>query len=246
MNNIGIIIQARTGSKRFPNKVLTPFWKSHSILEIITNNLRAINQKIVIATSTATGDDLIESFAREKGIDVYRGNENDVLQRFIETAKYFHFNNIIRVCADNPFLDIPSITELIEAAKTKETEYIGIKVKDKPGIQTHFGLWAEFVTLEALKKVNQLTNQPLYHEHVTNYIYNNPEKFSIYWIDKTEKFGELEGRLRFTIDTPADFKNMQKLINKLSENDTNSLISTSLKSNEILNEMQNQIQENGK
>ena len=48
-----------------------------------------------------------------------------------------------------------------------------------PAILTHFGFWAEIVKTETLKKVSKCTQEPLFIEHVTNFIHTQPERFKI-------------------------------------------------------------------
>ena len=83
-------------------------------------------------------------------------------------------------------------------------------VNDKPSIKTHFGFWAEYVTLDALEKVQTATQESIYHEHVTNYIYTHPDDFKIEWLKTPEV---LQGRedIRLTIDTEQDFIDAQEI-----------------------------------
>ncbi|MDB4710952.1 hypothetical protein OAF16_04405, partial [Flavobacteriales bacterium] len=107
MSETGIIIQARTGSTRLPNKIILPFYKEKGILELIVERINKYTDiPIVVATTKNPKDDAIVKIASKNGVGCYRGSENNVLSRFIETAKKNNFKNIIRICADNPFLDI--------------------------------------------------------------------------------------------------------------------------------------------
>jgi spore coat polysaccharide biosynthesis protein SpsF len=112
--SIGIIIQARTTSTRLPNKVVMPFYDKKSIIEILIDRISAIhNYPIVLATTSNISDDVLINVAKSKGVQTFRGDEHNVLQRFIGCAEQYAFNSIIRVCADNPFLDVQLIEPMV-------------------------------------------------------------------------------------------------------------------------------------
>lgn len=205
------LVQARMGSTRLPHKVLRPFYNNKCILDLLVNKLNQIaDTSIIIATSVGLENDVIEKFCKERNIVCFRGEENDVLKRFIDAAEANGVDRIIRICSDNPFLELNSIKKLVEVAKNSDAEYISFNINGIPSIKTHFGFWTEYVSLDALKKVQRLTDEKLYHEHVTNYIYSNPEIFKIEWIEGPAC---LKGRsnIRLTIDTLEDFANAQNV-----------------------------------
>lgn len=247
-----IIVQARTGSTRLPKKMILPFFEGKGVLEITLERLinKFSNEGLVLATTESDKDDVLENIASELGVKVYRGSEEDVLSRFIETAEKYESDHIIRVCADNPFLDINSVSKLIDELTEGKYDYISYKVNSKPSILTHFGIWAEGVKLDTLKKVNELTNEKLYLEHVTNYIHTgNPEKFNIKLIEAGSVFEE-NPDMRLTLDTKDDFDLQKEIYGKLysmnSEirfEDIVSLLNENIYMKEI---MKKQIEENEK
>ncbi len=201
----GIIVQARTGSRRLPNKVLLPFYQEQSILEIILQKLKTLNHPVVVATSNHPNDNEIIKVASKNNIQIFRASEENVLERFIDCAQENNFSNIIRVCADNPFIDTCYIEELVD----ESADYSAHFFQNKPSIQTHWGVFAEFVSLSALKKTHFLTKEKTYLEHVTNYIYQNPELFTITKINPP--FLCQANDIRLTVDTAEDFKLSQTL-----------------------------------
>ncbi|NWJ51790.1 MAG: NTP transferase domain-containing protein [Bacteroidetes bacterium] len=209
--DILIIIQARTGSTRLPNKMLIPFANGKTILEIIVERLKLfVDLPIIIATTQNKADDALEELAKSLKVDFYRGAENDVLNRFVSAAEYAGAKRIIRVCADNPFLNALAMNELVLFASQSSADYISFRINGKPSIKTHFGFWGEYVTLDALKKVASKTGAPLYREHVTNYVYEHPELFKNSWINSTQSLEKRED-IRLTIDTKTDFENVSNL-----------------------------------
>lgn len=211
---IGIIIQARTGSTRLPNKVVLPFYNGSSILDILINKLLVFKDtyKIILATTDAPDDTVLVDIAKKYNIEYYVGDQLDVLKRFVDAATEFNLDTVIRVCADNPFLDTGFIQDLIDYFKSHpRLDYLSFKNHNgTPAIKTHLGLFTEIVTLDALRRVQQQTNEKLYREHVTNYIYANPDKFEVH-LEKMPGYLIAREDLRFTIDDREDFSNLKEL-----------------------------------
>ena len=213
-----LIIQARTGSTRLPQKMVLPFFDGKGIFEILLDRLMdaRLNVPIILATTENQGDNILVEITEKKGIDVFRGSEENVLKRFIGAAEVFDVEKIIRVCADNPFLDIAALRFLIDEVSHSDTDYWGFAKKDgTPSIKTHYGFWAEGVKTEALRKVSDLTREKLYLEHVTNYVYSNPALFSIFLQPIQQEVQALN--IRLTIDTLEDFKIAQEVYLKAEE-----------------------------
>lgn len=214
----GIIIQARMGSTRLPGKILKPFYDEQRLLDVLLENLHKIeNAKVIVATSLSSNNDELVSYLQSRNELVFRGSENDVLNRFISAAEVNDVDRIIRICSDNPFMDVSSLQQLVKTAIHSDADYIGFRINDTPSIKTHFGFWGEYVTLDALKRVQSTTevDSPA-HEHVTIHIYTHPEEYKCEWIE-CPNF--LQGRedIRLTIDTAEDFINAQKVYSELKE-----------------------------
>jgi len=210
---ISIIIQARIGATRLPQKMSLSFWNGMSMLEIlfIRLNEAGFNIPVIVATTTNDCDNFIENLALKHNIQPYRGDEHHVLMRFIDAAKFYQTEKIIRICADNPLLDMDALRFQIQSFSTSDVDYWCYSLKDAtPTIKTHYGFWTEGVTLEALEKVAATTNEKIYQEHVTNYIYANPEKFKLHF-ERISDFVENNKSIRLTVDTIQDFE-LSKII----------------------------------
>lgn len=210
---IHFIVQARSGSTRMPNKILLPFYETKSILDLLIEKLKQIEgTRVVIATTVSANCDTIEKVAKVHNVACFRGSEEDVLQRFIDAAEENRADKIIRVCSDNPFLELDSIKKLVACASGswENYDYVSFNIDGCPSIKTHYGFWTEYVTLDALKRVKSFTNESLYHEHVTNFIYSNPDKFKIDWINGPDII-KSHPDIRLTIDTQEDFVNAQQI-----------------------------------
>lgn len=243
-----VIIQARMGSTRLPKKMTLDFYQSKGILEILIEKLQSIFHKnqIVLATTTNITDNVLEDIAKSKNILFFRGNEENVLKRFIDCANYYGKQKIIRVCADNPFLDLNLLLELLSKVENDNYDYVSYEVSGIPAIKTHYGFFCEFVLLDALLKVANTTKEQLYLEHVTNYIYSHPESFRIKWLQAPEIISN-EKNVRLTIDTIDDFNTVKSIYHKLEEPlNYKSIISYINSRNDLKEIMYNQIHKNEK
>lgn len=215
---IGIIVQARVGSTRLPRKVLKPVFQSKSILDIILERFSTVSYPLVLATSVAPADDDIVAVAEKHGVDCFRGSEQNVLKRFVDTTNRYGFDFVIRVCADNPFLSLGLFDQLMDEAEARafDFDYLSFAYLSKPTILTHFGFFTELVRVEALRKALVQTSEAIFQEHVTNYIYKHPDKFRVERIELAADF-VVDPNIRMTVDTAQDFDLASALYQKLMD-----------------------------
>ena len=246
----GIIIQARISSTRLPKKMTKSFFNDKGIFELITEKILYFfpNTTIVVATSSNPVDDEIEKLCLKLGVQCFRGSENNVLQRFIDAAVKFNISKIIRICADNPFLNMLALKELIEYSTNSNADYISYKTSlNKPSILTHYGLWAEYISINALLKVSKLTQDRFFTEHVTNFVYSNENLFDIDFILIPYTI-EQHSNVRLTLDTQEDFLLLQEIYKNVPNIDisTEMLIQTVVKHEKWTEKMNKQIIQNSK
>ena len=204
MHRFGVVIQARTNSSRFPKKIVQPVDGEMTFLHFLVERLSVLKNDIpiFIATSDTEADDIIEQIGNSLNIPVFRGSENNVLNRFIQCATKFKVDAIVRVCSDNPFIDIASLKKLI--ATYKGEDYLSYSINNTPSILTHYGFFAELVSLHALKKVEQ---QQTCQEHVTNCLYTNKDLFNVAFIPLHIS----SSSIRCTLDTEIDFEVLKRI-----------------------------------
>lgn len=201
------VIQARMGSVRLPGKILMPAFEGKSILDIITARLqeRFPHIPLYIASGPEKDNAALGAWAAGKNIRVTWGSENDVLSRFRTLAEQTGADYLVRICADNPFLDMDYLQELLDAAAEDPADYIAQHVNGTPSIRSHLGLYCELVSGEALRhKMNNLS--PENCEHVTSYMYGEGrEHFRIHWVEHHWP-AEVLHSLRLSVDTPEDME----------------------------------------
>ncbi|MEN0005319.1 MAG: hypothetical protein AAF798_14290 [Bacteroidota bacterium] len=248
---IGIIIQARTNSSRLPQKVIKPFWQEQSILDIVISQLKKLRLPIVLATTTSKEDQVIVDVARAHQIGWYCGDEADVLQRFLDVITRERFDFVFRICADNPFLSIELMEELLARAEALSFnfDYLSHKWKETPAILTHFGVFSELASSKALASIKQLATDSTVYEHVTYFLYTNPAIFKSEFLAVEKSFFTYV-ETRLTVDTPTDFKVAQQIfeaLNKQGKAPTIEAINSYIvEQDAILPLMQSQIETNKK
>ena len=167
----GIIIQARTGSTRLHNKILLPFYGEQRIIDILIANIRQAcpDKCIVLATTSRPQDDVLAEVARQAGILCFRGDEDNVLDRFIRAAEAFGIGRFIRVCSDNPFLRPETFNTFFAEHTSAPADYIAYGFADgRPTIKSHLGLYAELTTTDALRRAAVATQEKLHVDHVSS------------------------------------------------------------------------------
>ena len=218
--SIGVIIQARTGSSRLPQKIILPFYQGKGVLELLIERLNKTltNIPIVVATTENAADDILVNLCERRKLRYFRGNENNVLDRFIAASTHFNFKKVVRICSDNPFLDESALNVLVNGLQQSDVDYwCYTKSDNTPTIKTHWGFWCEGVSLRALKEVSKLTKEPLYLEHVTNYIYTFPKIFNIHYQHIPIEV-ERNDNIRLTLDTKEDFAIQSEIYKDIIEN----------------------------
>lgn len=213
INRIGLLVQARAGSTRLPGKMLKPFYLGDTIPKIILEKLKRVfpPSSIVLCTTRTSEDDALERLAEECGVRCYRGDEDDVLQRFIDAAEEFSFENVIRVCADNPFLSQKYLGILVDEFKLRGCDYLSYAYLDgTPIMKGHIGLFAEVMKTDFLRRIAGKTSLPLYREHVTNYVYEHLTDFDAQFLLVPKPFTSRKD-IRLTIDTEQDFTYVQEI-----------------------------------
>jgi len=204
--DIAFIVQARSGSTRLPNKMNMPFYEDQTIIDIILNRLKTYfkNIPVILATTTNAKDDAIVQTGIRNKVEIFRGSEDNVLSRFVDASKAFSVKHVIRICADNPFISVKYLQDLIEFYKTEKVDYVSfMSATGLPAMKTHFGFFAEITSSESLEKTAQKTQDTFFCEHVTNFIYGNPDVFSLNFIKIPIEIEK--ANIRLTVDTLEDF-----------------------------------------
>ena len=170
------IIQARCGSTRFPNKVFADICGKPLIWHVINRLKFAYTiDEIVLATTTNSLDDKLYEWAILNHITVFRGSENDVLNRYYNSAITCKADIIIRITADDPFKEPLIIDRAVRVLQEEKADFV---CNNYPPTFPE-GLDVEVFTRKALEVAESKSVSSFEREHVTQYFYRNPSDFKI-------------------------------------------------------------------
>jgi spore coat polysaccharide biosynthesis protein SpsF len=211
---VGIILLARMKSSRLLNKHSLKI-NGRILLDYLLERLKKSKEidEIILATTFDKTDDVLEELAKKENIKYFRGEIDDVLDRVIKCAEKNNLDIIVRITGDSPFIEPEQIDRLVKEFRNNNYDYLSLKTKDGvPIILSGFGLAVEVVSLDALKKAYSLTKNKVDLEHVTPFIYKNPQIFKVKFLDypKLKEFNHND--LRLTVDFQEDLENMKEII----------------------------------
>jgi spore coat polysaccharide biosynthesis protein SpsF len=207
-------IEARMTSSRLPGKVLLPAF-GQPMLHHLVRRLRAVPSlhDIVLATTVnATDQPLVDFAAREK-LRIFRGSEDDVMERVIGAAESVGAEVIVEITADCPIIDPDIVEQVVRIFQRNDADYVSnAKVRSYPD-----GMDVQVFRLETLKHSAAMTRERLDREHVTRHIGMHPELFrhlhvvappSLHWPE-----------LGLTLDEPRDYELIKHIIETLAPRD---------------------------
>lgn len=214
-NKIGIIIEARTESKRFKNKILKKLYKNLSVLEYLLTKLKTqkIASKIVVATTKKKSDDIICKICEKQKIKFFRGSENNLIKRVSDAAKYFDIHHIIQITSDNPFLELSIVKKLKKIYLSGKYDFVTNSLKRSYPIGSDIRVFSLKKLIESKDKVSGTKKQ-----HTCHYFVTNLDKIKYY--NLVGKNIYYRPNLRLTLDYPEDLKLYRILFRKL-KNKTN-------------------------
>ncbi|HEX8814015.1 MAG TPA: glycosyltransferase family protein [Terriglobales bacterium] len=206
------IIQARMGSTRLPGKVMLEVC-GKSVLARVFDRVRRsrLAGEVVVATTVHAADDILVGECQRLGVEVFRGSEDDVLDRYYWAARQFSADAIVRICSDCPLIDSEIVDRTIECFLNVRVDYAS-NALDRTYPR---GLDVEVMTLRALYSSWQQATVFYQRSHVTPYIYQNSELFRIARV----RSGEEHGELRWTLDTPEDLAFIRAVYERMSRLD---------------------------
>ena len=203
---ITAIIQARYSSTRLPGKILLPLGDT-TILGHTVRRVREAKKigEVLVATSDEPSDNKTEVHCKEIGVKVYRGNLDDVLDRFYQAANSVHAEHICRITADCPVIDPKVINKVAAAYEKEKPDYISTgraRTTYPDGMDTEI---FPFAALERAWKEAKLLSE---REHVTPYIWKRPETFRVSEVKNDRDLS----KVRLTIDEPADYEVLKRIV----------------------------------
>lgn len=198
------IIQARMGSSRLPGKILMPLGDSDVLSYVVERCRKIIGvDEVIVATSNLVQDNAVAQWCQQKNVAYYRGSETDVLDRYVQCAKMYQPDYVMRVTADCPFVDYVMASEMV-ATMAQQPNDICILEGELPR-----GLAVEMIAYDALCKIDAIGKEERHREHVTYYAYEFKEQFTQTHYKAPQNI-QAHG-LRITLDTAEDYELIQQV-----------------------------------
>ncbi len=208
MNRVVAIIQTRMGSSRLPGKVMEDIGGETMLARVVGRTKRAqLLHEVVVATTVNPEDEVIVDECQRLHVAVYRGKENDVLDRYYQTALVYQIGTIVRITSDCPLIEPAVVDKVISAFLSEGPDYASNAIE-----RTYpLGLDVEVMTMHALTRAWQEAAKPHERTHVTPYIYQNPSKFCLLHVRGDADYSHY----RWTVDMPEDLAFVRAVYERL-------------------------------
>ena len=210
MSIIGII-QCRTGSKRLKKQLLN--LGKYNISEWVIRRVKKSKklEKIILATSKHKDNKVLINLAKKLKIEYFVGSERNLFSRFFKIAKMYKPNYVVRICADNPFIDPKEIDKLVTYTVKNNLDYSFNHIPYKKNMYID-GVGAECIKsnyfFDNKKKIEK---NFFFKKHVTSYIWSNKKKFVFKYQKSPKKYSY--PNLKLDVDTFEDYCKLFKFMN---------------------------------
>lgn len=208
VKKIVCIVQARMSSSRLPGKMLKPLAGKPNIEQVFRQlSFSKRIERSILATSTDAADDRLYEWAAGNNTECFRGNLDDVLDRFYRAAEKSGADILVRVTGDCPLIDPKVIDSVIGLHLEKGFDYTSNV--DPPTFPD--GYDTEVFNFDALKRAWKDAVLKSDREHVTPFIRNGKDIF------KTGNYvsGSHLEHLRVTLDNEEDYRLISLIYEKL-------------------------------
>jgi spore coat polysaccharide biosynthesis protein SpsF len=206
------VIHARMGSSRFPGKMLADLG-GYPILEWVVRRAQKTRsiERLILATSDLAADTVLHELGTSLDIEVFRGSHEDVLRRVLDAARPYEPDALLRICADNPFVDSELLDELVMRFRHNWSDY-AFNHRPGLGLQVADGFGGEVFDAAVLATIPTRFENRRYREHLTSPFWDHQHLFSIQAVEVQANLRH--PHLRFDVDTPDDLSYLNFLVEK--------------------------------
>jgi spore coat polysaccharide biosynthesis protein SpsF len=210
---IVVVVQARTGSTRLPNKVLMPLAGKPLLLRMLERVQAASSfDELIVATTTDKSDDTIRFLCKEAGVRCYSGHPTDLLDRHYHAAKDCAADAVVKIPSDCPLIDPAVIDKTLNfyKANSEKFDYVGnLHPATYPD-----GNDVEVMPMNQFERAWREAKKDFEREHTTPFFWEQPERFRIgkvLW----ETGQDFSMTHRFTIDYKEDYEFISAVFDEL-------------------------------
>jgi len=215
---VGIIVQARLGSKRLPQKIFKQLTPEHIVLEYLLKRLSNCHNYdcLVVATTKNLKDNVLAEWLDENNYLYYRGDEANCLKRYCETCNKFNIDIIVRITSDCPLVIPEIVDEMIGYYLNNRTEIDYLSNRQ----YTNFpeGLDTEIFSKRIIQEALRYAEKQEELEHINYFFLYRNQKYKIRYFNQNTGFDY--SKYKLSIDTKSDLSRIQNLFfqNKLKYN----------------------------
>ena len=215
--DIALVIQARTSSSRFPEKVLSPLRGIPMLLWTI-NYCRKTNLPLFVLTSTDKSDDQLIGMLEKNYVSYYRGSLENVVSRYLSFMKEHQVKKVVRISGDSPLINPDVILKVI--AQDQELADADLTTNVFPRTFPK-GQSVEVIPRKSLELLRDRSLSESDIEHVTPYFYANYKEFKINNLNNTEDLSSIN----LSVDTKEDLLRVDQFMALASLNFSSSALS---------------------
>lgn len=204
-------IEARMGSSRLPGKVLKDINQQPALGRLVDRlqQCRSLDD-LVVATSAAPGDDVLETWCSEHNVSCFRGSEDDVLNRVVEAHRLMNSDIVVEVTGDCPMTD-PEVIDM--GVETFLAHDVDVVTNCGPLLTWPKGQYVQVFPFSLLEEVDRTIRDEAVHEHVSLYFYEHPERYRIIELIAPRRWEH--PNWRFQLDYPEDLEFQNQVYRRL-------------------------------
>jgi spore coat polysaccharide biosynthesis protein SpsF len=161
-------VEARMTSTRLPGKMTLPI-AQQPMLSLLLERLKKVSEldRIVVATTSRSSDDVLENIAITHGVDVFRGSENDVLGRVRGALDLVHADVCVEITGDCPLTDPAMVSTMIREFMKTRGHHAYVANTTGPAMGAPHGLDVQVFEAGALREIESQHQDAAAREHVS-------------------------------------------------------------------------------
>lgn len=230
------LIAARTGSSRFPSKVLQPVL-GRPMLERMIERIRSTRrvQEVVVATTREPSDDALAALADTLGVGCFRGQTDDVLGRLQAAAAAVRADLVIELLGDNPLVHAALIEDTLALYERQRVDYAATVTTEYPNLEPDVrcfptGIRVQVFAAATLNCCAQSAVDPAHREHSTSYIAEHPEQFRLGFVEAVGPWAALHRpELTFAVNYPENLQLVRRIFERCYPRDPNFTLQEALR-----------------
>jgi len=208
-----VVVQARTGSTRLPNKIMMPL-AGKPLLQRMLERVRAAATpfELVVATTHEPEDDAVRSLCRSLGVDCFSGHPTDLLDRHYRAAQERGAEIVVKIPSDCPLID-PAVIDRVLGFFLQHKDAYDYVSNLHPATYPD-GNDVEVMPFDVLATAWREATKDFEREHTTPFIWERPERFRIGNVE-WETGMNCSMTHRWTIDYPEDYEFIKRVYDEL-------------------------------